>query len=393
MSADRAGLFRLISKPRMRVAGKNVYLWLSGAGVMSELLRVDKYTVLEANGSSFEKGFAYGSYHKQLLRRLIDSHFDFYARYLQTSKKEALRDASRYERPIRDYSEEIAEEVRGTAEGACVQLDEVLLIAAFNEVFYPRLSKACTSFAARGEATSDHLTYVGQNNDEGIDPWLDGDCTTLTKYSQKTAPDALIYSYAGAPAMMGINSAGLSVCINALGFEKPAIAVPMLCVVRELLNQKDLNGALHSIERADRAFALNFMVADTRGIMDVEANPVNVAVRRSEDILHHANHYLYGTEGFTDAKPEVYRANSVSRCDRMAGLMNRNRGKLDMNLFQEFLRDHENKPNTICAHVNPARPPAHHSRTLDGMIYVPEKREAWITKGNPCQNEFVRYTV
>jgi len=370
---------------------QNVYHSVNGLENMSQLLRVEKYSVLEVKGTGFERGFAYGAHHKQLIRRLIDSHFDFYARYLHTSKEEALRDASGYERPIRDYSEEIADEVKGTAEGAGAQLNEVLLITAFNEVFYPRLSKACTSFAARGDATSDHLTYVGQNNDEGIDPWLDGDCTTLTKYSQKTAPDALIYSYAGAPAMMGINSAGLSVCINALGFEKPRIAVPVLCVVRELLNQKDLDGALNSIERADRAFALNFMVGDTKGIMDVEANPLNVSVKRSDDFLHHANHYLYETDGFTDPKSGESRANSVARCDRMAELINHNKGKLNLILFQGFLRDHENKPNTVCAHVNPARSKAHHSRTLDGMIYIPEKREAWITKGNPCENEFVKY--
>ncbi|HXX72632.1 MAG TPA: hypothetical protein VEI80_02980, partial [Candidatus Acidoferrales bacterium] len=143
---------------------------------MSQLLKVEKYDVLEVRGTGFERGFAYGSYHKQLIRRLIDSHYDFYARYLQTSKDEALRDASRFELPIRNYSDDIADEVKGTAEGASVHLNEVLLITAFNEVFYPRLSKACTSFAARGAATSDHLTYVGQNNDEGIDPWLNGEC-------------------------------------------------------------------------------------------------------------------------------------------------------------------------------------------------------------------------
>jgi isopenicillin-N N-acyltransferase-like protein len=193
--------------------------------------------------------------------------------------------------------------------------------------------------------------------------------------------------------MMGINSAGVSVCINALGFEKPRIAVPMLCVVRELLNQKSLDGALDSIHRADRAFALNFMVGDGKGIMDVEANPLTVTVKRSEDIIHHANHYLYGTNGFKDPKSDEYRANSVARCDRMAELINRNKGRLNLKLLQGLLRDHENKPDTICAHVNPAKPKAHHSRTLDGMIYVPEKREAWITKGNPCENEFVRYTI
>ncbi|MGA8857957.1 MAG: hypothetical protein WB643_12445, partial [Candidatus Bathyarchaeia archaeon] len=95
---------------------------------MAELLRVNKYEVLETRGDGFERGFTYGAHHKPLIRRLIDSHYNFYARYLQTPKQEALREASQYERPIRDYSEEVAEEIKGTAEGANIQLAEVLLI-------------------------------------------------------------------------------------------------------------------------------------------------------------------------------------------------------------------------------------------------------------------------
>jgi len=360
---------------------------------MAELLKLNKYDVLETSGSAFERGCKYGIKHKLLMRRLIDSHYDFYLRHLQTSRQDALKEASQYEASIRDYSEEVAEEIRGTAEGANIEVNEVLLITAFNELFYPKLIKACTSFAARGHATVDGLTYVGQSNDEGIEPWLDGECTTLTKYAQKDAPDALIYTYAGAPAMMGINSSGLSVCINALGFEKPRIGVPMLCVVREVLNQKDLDGALDAIERAKRAFALNFMIGDKKGIMDVEANPIKVTAMRSEETLHHTNHYLYGTEGFIEPKNEDYAENSGARCRRIVELLESNTGKLDLAAFQRFLRDHENKPNTVCAHVNPTRPKAHHSRTLDGMIYIPEKREAWISKGNPCENEFVKYVI
>jgi hypothetical protein len=362
------------------------------AEAMTELV-INKYDVLETQGNAYERGYRYGAYHAHLIRRLLNSHYEFYARYLQTSKQDALAEASMYEPPIRNYSEEIADEIRGTAEGANVQLNEILLITAFNEVFYPKLSRVCTSFAARGAATADGLTYVGQNNDEGIEPWLDGDCTTLTRLRQKSCPDALIYTYAGAPAMMGINSSGLSVCINALGFDKPKIGVPMLCVVREVLNQKDLDGALASIQRADRAFALNFILGDPKEIMDVEANPLKVTTMRSEEALHHANHYLYGISGFTEAKSEDYQANSKARCDRMEELVNRGKGKLNLASFQGFLRDHENKPNTVCAHVNPTKPKARHSRTLDGMIYVSEKKEAYITKGNPCENEFVRYTV
>jgi hypothetical protein len=280
------------------------------------------------------------------------------------------------------------------AEGSGLKLEEIMMVAAFNEVFYPKLAKACTSFAVRGAATSDGLTYVGQNNDEGIEPWLDGDCTTLTREYQKDGPTALIYTYAGAPAMMGINSAGLCVCLNALGFDEPRIGVPMLCVTREIFNQRDIDGAVNAIKGADRAFALNFVVGDPKGIANIESNPIKVEVTRSEDSLYHANHYIFcPVEGFSEAKSEDYRRNSTSRCDAMAKLIQENKGKLDLRLLENILRDHENRPDSICAHVNEKRPRALWSRTLDGMIYIPEKREAWIARGNPCESEFERYAV
>ncbi|HXQ93204.1 MAG TPA: C45 family peptidase [Nitrososphaerales archaeon] len=361
---------------------------------MTQLLSVKPYEVLEVSGSASERGYKYGSYHAALVKRLINSHYDFYNTYLNTSKDEALRWASKYVAPTRNYSEEIAKELEGVAEGSGLKLDEIMLIAAFNEVFYPKLAKACTSFAVRNGATSDGLTYVGQNNDEGIDPWLDGDCTTLTRFNQKDAPNALIYSYAGAPAMMGINSVGLSLCINALGFDEPKIGVPMLCVVREVFNQKDIDGAVEAIERADRAFALNFVMGTPDGVANVEANPLKVETTRSDDSLYHANHYIFcPVEGFTESKSDAYMKNSTSRCDRMGDLIEENKGKLSLSLLEDFLRDHENRPDMICAHPNEKRTKAHWSRTLDGMIYIPEKREAWVAHGNPCESEFVKYTI
>jgi len=69
--------------------------------VMAKLLSVNTLDVLEARGSAFERGYAYGVRYKPLIRRLIDSHYDFYVRYLQTSREDALREAY----SMRDLSE------------------------------------------------------------------------------------------------------------------------------------------------------------------------------------------------------------------------------------------------------------------------------------------------
>ena len=77
----------------------------------------------------------------------------------------------------------------------------------------------------------------------------------------------------------------------------------------------------------------------------------------------------------------------------MRALIEANKGRLNRMVLEGILRDHENRPDMICAHVNEKRSKSHWSRTLDGMIYIPEKREAWIAHGNPCESEFIRYGV
>ena len=119
---------------------------------MTQLLNVKPYKVLEVSGSASERGHQYGSCHAALVKRLVNAHYDFYNTYLNTSRDEALRWASKYIAPTRNYSEDIAMELEGIAEGSGLKLDEIMLIAAFNEVFYPKLAKACTSFAVRNGA-------------------------------------------------------------------------------------------------------------------------------------------------------------------------------------------------------------------------------------------------
>jgi isopenicillin-N N-acyltransferase like protein len=354
------------------------------------------YEVLEVRGSPYERGFAYGEHHSERLERLLQSNYGFYSTYFNVSKDDALKEAMKYAEPVRDYSDEIAEELRGTADGAGVKLSEVMLITAFNEVFYPKLGKNkqarnCTAFAVTGSATNDGLTYIGQNNDEGIEPWLGGDCTTLTRHRPKSGPDSLIYTYVGAPAMMGINSAGLSVCVNALVYDHVEPGVPMLAVVRAVMNQKDIEGATKEIERARRAYSINFVLGSPDEIVDLETYPDRIIPATSDSILWHANHCIY-SEGLRYENDE-YRANSVGRCDRMAALLESKRGNLDRGTLQTFLSDHDSKPNSICWHVDPSKPKPKQVKTLDSMIYVPQKREAWIAKGNPCSTEFVRYAV
>ena len=331
------------------------------------------------------------------MNQLIATNLNYHAKTFGRTKENVIERARVYRKFTEDFSSTIKEELRGVADGSGAKLDEIYMLAAFCELIYPASRSAdamshCTSFAVRNGATTDRLTYVGQTDDESINPWLNGECVTLVRYIQSEAPRALIYSYAGVPAQNGLNSAGLAVCVNALHYDKARNGVPMWCLVREVLNQKSVEDAISLIQKTKRAYSLNFMLGDTQQITDLETTPESVTRTNSKDLLYHTNHYLRSKDPGIGSQETSNFGNTKTRLQRIAELMEPSKGQFNLATLQAFLRDHENRPNSICRHSD-EDPSNKESKTFSGLIYNPEKGEAWLTKGNPCENDFIKYSV
>jgi hypothetical protein len=361
---------------------------------MRTVLKSGEYPYITVTGSSpYERGFTYGSHYKSTINGRLDLLYWYFDKAFRMSREKTDARASVFLGPLEDYSPDVYAEFKGTAEGAGLTLAQGMITAAYGEISHEQTLKSCTSFAARDGATEDGLTYVGQNNDERLSWTLNGEGETVTKFVQGNAPDALIYTYAGAEVLMGMNSEGMSVCINGIGYDKVREGVNVLGVVREVLNQKTMDEAIESIERAKMTSAINFMIGTPKEIADIEANPSKVQVMRSDDNLVHSNHYLCPTKGVTIKKRSPGYRNSFARCSAMEGLVESRKGSLTLDDFQTFLRDHQNAPDSICAHVDKSKPAWHQGLTVDGMVFISEKKEGWIAKGNPCQTEFFRYKL
>ena len=136
---------------------------------------------------------------------------------------------------------------------------------------------------------------------------------------------------------------------------------------------------------------MNLMVGSPDGIADIEANPHEVRVARSDGSLCHANHYSEPSDYAPDDTSSEYYVNSCTRWSRMKDILQVNDGKLDLETLENMLADHQNEPNAICRHLSSTV--TGNARTFDAMIFVAEKREAWIARDNPCTSRFVRYQV
>jgi isopenicillin-N N-acyltransferase like protein len=372
-------LYRLISRQHI-------------PSTMAKVTQSGKYELLTVSGSSpYERGYAYGAHFTTKINGRVQYLYNYFDKAHGLSKSEVEKRALAYAKTCEDYSPDVFAEIKGTAAGANVTMSQIFIAGAYGELNKNAADSACTSFAARDAATEDGLTYVGQNNDERLSWTLDGEGETVAIFKQKTGPDAMVYTYAGAPVLMGINSAGLSVCLNGIPNDKNRPGVNVLCVVREVLNQKNLGDAIDAIERAKLASAINFMIGTPKEIADIEANPSHIEVIRSDEMITHANHYVCPTKGVTVNKESHGHINSCLRGARMEELMQANKGTLTLDKFETFLMDHQNRPDSICAHVDKSKPAWHQGMTVDGMVFISEKKEAWIAKGPPCDTQFVKY--
>jgi isopenicillin-N N-acyltransferase-like protein len=173
--------------------------------------------------------------------------------------------------------------------------------------------------------------------------------------------------------------------------------VPHSVIMREVLQQSNLENAVEAIERASRAVSLNYLIADETGrACNVEATPSGCDKWFAKNgVLVHTNHILSRNLAF---RKDMVLASGISfgldtefRYGRMSDLVESNAGNVTLTRMFDFLRDHSNHPSSICRHPNPAEPLATRSRTMDSLVMVPAKREMWIAHGNPCENEFLKY--
>ena len=343
---------------------------------------------MDLGGGPHDRGFKYGEACKELIARMIEEQFyeEFAGRL---TKNQLLKHARKYEPFIREYSPEIADELKGMAEGSGRPYDEIVMINALEERSDFNQSR-CTTFAATGNATKKGETYAGQTWDGIEREWWDGDLGLLFKIRTKNGPDVMDYTNPGILACAGMNSNGITINWNTVPQKQMTIGVPSYLIVAEVLKQKTLGEALDAVRRARRAGYFNFVITNETELYNVEATPDDLDISYGEEYIGHANHFV--SEKFRSTQNVGVSTCSIIRHNRINRLLRENRGKIDLEACMGFLRDHVNYPSSICYHPGDETDPKERGLTLDSWISVPSKKEFWIARGSPCGSEFMRYT-
>jgi isopenicillin-N N-acyltransferase like protein len=231
-----------------------------GAGFLDE---IGGYRVLHVKGEPYEMGYQQGALLRDDIRENIRFLFDVKAKEITLEVKGMkLLDPRRVIQGIvsqqrRFIPDRFFEEMRGIADGAGVDVQDVVVANFIPELFH------CSGFAISGSATKDGTLYHGRILDYGCD-WRLQEHAVLTIAEPRGRIPFVNVTYAGfVGSVTGMNAERISIGEIGGGGMGHWDGVPMAFLVRMVLEEADvLDRAVGIFRNNPRTCEYYFVIAD-----------------------------------------------------------------------------------------------------------------------------------
>ena len=363
---------------------------------------------VRVGGGPSDRGRAYGEQARTRIARSIEAYREVFRAYAGWEWDQVRKEAARFEAPIAAFDERYVEEIRGIAEGAGVDVEDVLAINVRTEVMFAAKARAaeaaareggdgqrqgeCSAFAVLPEASADGHTVLGQNWD-----WLlhSFDTVVVLESEQDDGPNFVSVVEAGLLAKTGMNSSGLGLATNALvtDDDRGEPGVPYHVLLRAFMDCENLSDALATAQRGIRSSSANYLIAHRDGIaVNIEATPGDYSRLFLEfpehGVLLHTNHFVSNAFDRRDVSLWVM-PDSPIRLERLRSAVGSARdGELSLDTFRAALADHANYPSGICCHPDPRMQPLDQGATVASVLMDLAARRMWVADGHPCTTPY-----
>ena len=344
-------------------------------------------------GTPFERGFHFGNSQQERVQHTVNAYMRIFESFAGLDRRPVFEQAERFMPVIASFAPHLLEEIRGIAEGAQCDAREIIAINARTELMYGITNRPeCTSIAISGSASADGHIRVAQNWD-----WHPSLVGTLVLWLVKrnNGPDLLTLTEAGIVGKIGINDAGLAMCINLLRSDSDSggPAAPMHIILRRVLEEcHNVDEAIALLEKTPRCTSCNHMLADRGGsIADVEATPAGQWVHRPQHgLLTHANHctgpVLASRDRYVRENPETCQRDS--RMQTLAAAHTVSESDL-----RAMLTDHATAPYSICLHNDADWSFIEQGESIASIIIDVTGETLDVADGPPCEHLYRRYTL
>ncbi|GGV26806.1 C45 family autoproteolytic acyltransferase/hydolase [Streptomyces spectabilis] len=369
--------------------------------------------VVEISGTPTERGRQYGEAVRPQLHAALGYYAAAFGQSAGLTWEQVTARAARWLKPVREYAPHLEEEMAGIADGAGVDLLDVLALNARGEVIYDRSFKrmavpegaqapdaeataeaadGCTSFAAYGPASGDGHVYAGQNWD-----WRAGvaDTVVMLRVVQPPKPTLIMQVEAGQIGRQGANSAGIALNANGLGGRfSDAVGLPQTVVRRSVLDQHAVTDAVDVLCRTRAHIASNALLTCREGFaIDLETTPAGHGWMYPKDgLLVHGNHYQAGVPAALAPGYRPLSPDSLVRVPRaeegLAALRGATGPDESLKIIKQAMSDHLGHPESLCTHPDPRRTELRQWATLVSSCVDLTTGDYRVTAGTPCDRDY-----
>ena len=359
----------------------------------------ENFPRIRVQGPPMERGRQYGKAAASLIQRNIEIYQEMFATYAGWDWNKTKSHARLFEPLIAAYRSRHLDEMRGIAEGAQVDYEDILALNVRTEIrnfaIAKRVPMECTSFVILPPAAEVEHTLIGQNWD-----WIVPvqDTVIVLEVDARDVPNFVTVVEAGLLAKTGMNAHGIGMTTNSLYSNldiAASIGVPHHVILRAILESESYSEAISTIIGDMRASSANFTVAHRDGeCFNIEAAPgdfTKAEIHFPEgDYYAHTNHFLSSDIEFTDIGI-WHGPGSLVRVQRINRFLRTHRGKFSISDLQNALADHFNFPNSVCSHPDPRDPVPEHYKTVASIIMDLNEATMRLAAGNPCAENFIKF--
>lgn len=344
-----------------------------------------RYAEFTVSGSPREMGRQFGDAAGELIRSFAAAALERVNLTMRVSRAQAENIAAKSLEFAEKYSPDACDELRGMAEAAKLSLTDVMILQTRNQLQHEP-EAGCTSLSLSSGSGHGRLLAQNWDNDPGLDPF-----TVVLTRKPMGKPALINVTQAGLIAYIGLNDAGIGVCLNSLPAPSRPIGVPHYFTVREIYESKSLAGAVQAVKRAERAIPANLMLTTPDGPADLEVTIEDVHVLHADDHgrVTHTNHCRHPALANINANfPELIQ--SQPRQERIDRLLSAGTNSIEQ--LKSILSNHDDHPRSLCRHAN-SDPGVGHWQTVFSVIMEPEARRMHLTRGTPCCRPYEVYEL
>lgn len=273
---------------------------------MNLALPTDRFPEIVVRGSAAARGRAHG----EALRRSIHDTFGFYVDRLFAGgplDRAAIETrAHRVAALVRSMAPALADEIEGIAAGAGLPAWQIHVLNARTEILNARVGECSTLYFA-------HSHVLAQTWD-WVEP-LEALCAVIT-HERADGHRHVSLVEPGMLAKIGMNDAGVGVCLNILFSPHDLSGLPVHVLIAAVLNAPDFTAARAVMEAAGLGKASHLLVADDAGhAVSMEfMGDERHALEPQDGVLLHTNHCL--AHGAVGRRNDL--AHSCARYDHLA---------------------------------------------------------------------------